>query len=78
MQPLFKRMLSDAEIEEKELPEGVEYHMRAGAEAVWEFYLNHNNESAKVSGVYGTDILSGSNIDGNLLLEKYQAVVIRR
>lgn len=78
MRPLFERMLTDAGIPVRKLPQGVECHVRSGEEGVYEFYLNWNAEAALVSGVKGTDILSGEALDGNLELPTYGIAVVRQ
>ncbi len=78
MRPLFERMLTDAGIPVRKLPQGVECHVRSGEEGVYEFYLNWNAEAALVSGVKGTDILSGEALDGNLELPAYGIAVVRQ
>lgn len=78
MRPLFERMLTDAGIPVRKLSQGVECHVRSGEEGVYEFYLNWNAEAALVSGVKGTDILSGEALDGNLELPAYGIAVVRQ
>ena len=77
MRPLFERMLGDAGIAVRKLPEGVECHVRTGVEGVYEFYLNWTKEAVTVPGVKGTDILSGETLDGSLELSEYGVAVVR-
>ena len=77
MSPLFRRMLTDAGIPVRKLPQGVERHVRSGEEGVYEFYLNWTKEAVAVPGVKGTDILSGEALDGNLELPAYGVAVVR-
>ncbi len=77
MRPLFERMLGDAGIAVRKLPEGVECHVRTGEEGVYEFYLNWTKEAVTVPGVKGTDILSGETLDGSLELSEYGVAVVR-
>lgn len=77
MRPLFRKMLEDADIAAKELPKGVEYHVRTGEECAYEFYLNCNAEPVCVEGVNGADLVTGKAVDGSLSLEGYGAAVIR-
>lgn len=77
MRPLFSRMLSDAGIPERILPEGVESHVRTGKEGSYAFYLNYETSPARVEQVYGTDMLTGKSVQGELSLEGYGAAVIR-
>ena len=78
MQPLFEQMLSEAFISKKNLPDGVEYHVRAGEEGTYEFYLNGNNETVNVSDVEGEELLDGTKIQGTLDLSPYGVAVVRR
>ncbi len=77
MRPLFERMLGDAGIAVRKLPQGVECHVRTGEEGVYEFYLNWTKEAVTVPGVKGTDILSGGTVDGSLELSEYGVAVVR-
>jgi len=77
MRPLFERMLGDAGIAVRKLPQGVECHVRTGEEGVYEFYLNWTKEAVTVPGVKGTDILSGGTVDGSLELSEYGIAVVR-
>ena len=77
MRPLFERMLGDAGIAVRKLPQGVECHVRTGEEGVYEFYLNWTKEAVTVPGVKGTDILSGETLDGSLELSEYGVAVVR-
>lgn len=77
MRPLFQRMMEDAGITVRKLPQGVECHVRSGEEGVYEFYLNWTKEAVAVPGVKGTDILSGETLDGSLELSEYGVAVVR-
>ena len=78
MRPLFEQMLTQAGIPVKQLPEGVEYHVRTGDEGAYEFYLNYGTAPACVQEVYGQDMLTGSEVSGTLTLEGYGAAVVRK
>lgn len=77
MHPLFERMLSDAGIEKRKLPESVEYHVREGVEGRYEYYLNCQANPAVVEHVQGMDLESEKRIEGNLYLPAYGTAVIR-
>lgn len=77
MLPLFQRMLADAGIPARLLPEGVEYHARSGEEGVYEFYLNCTGEPAAVSGVNGFDLVSETEVRDTLNLPGCGAAVVR-
>ncbi len=77
MLPLFQSMLADAGIPARQLPEGVEYHVRSGEEGVYEFYLNCTGEPAAVSGVNGFDLVSETEVRDTLHLPGCGAAVVR-
>lgn len=77
MRPLFERLLADAGIAVKRLPEGVEYHVRTGEEGVYEFYLNCTPEPVTVEDVKGVDLVTGNAVGGSLELGGYGAAVIK-
>lgn len=78
MAPFFKKMLEEAGILTRQLPQGVEYHVRSGQEGVYEFYLNHNTYPVRVENVEGLELESGDGICGSLELAGYGTAVIRR
>lgn len=76
MQPLFERMLADAGIPLRKLPEGVECHVRTGEEGSYTFYLNGNAEAVEVTDVEGTDLLTDAKVHGTLTLPGYGVAVL--
>lgn len=76
MRALFASLLADAGIPGKELPDGVEFHVRTGEEGVYEFYLNHSGQAVKVKDVDGVDVISGRKVEGLLALDRDGAAVI--
>lgn len=78
MRSLFARMLSETGIPVKELPEGVEFHTRAGQEGTYDFYLNCGTVEVVVKGVNGLDLVSGETVNGVLKLSGYGTAVISR
>lgn len=76
MQSLFAQMLKDAQVPVKQLPDGVEYHVRIGEEGTYEFYLNYGEETW-VDEVKGTDLISGMYVSGRLMLERYGVAVVK-
>lgn len=78
MRALFTNMLTAAGIEGKELPEGVEFHVRRGEEGVYEFYLNHSAQAVEVRGAEGMDVLSGKKMEDVLVLDGYGVAVISK
>lgn len=78
MRPLFLKLLQDAGIAVKQLPENVDYCCREGEEGVYDCYLNYNTLPVCISDVRGTDLVTGSAVNGSLELAPYGAAVIRR
>lgn len=77
MLPLFRQMLHNAGIPVKELPDGVEYHLRSGRECCYAFYLNRTDHMAEIPGVRGVDLVTDAVIEDNLLLPAFGAAVVR-
>ncbi|MCD7864257.1 MAG: beta-galactosidase [Lachnospiraceae bacterium] len=77
MKPLFTRMAQDAGVPVKDLPAGVEYHLRSGEEGSYAFYLNDSTEEVRVSDVYGTDLVTDAAVDGTLKLQAYGVAVVK-
>lgn len=73
---IFLEMAEKAGIEYKKIPLGIEYHKRTAGRENYEFYLNNTEDVLSVENVTGTNILNGQNIDGVLVLEKYETAVI--
>lgn len=78
MKDLFVEVLSNAGIAGKDLPEGVEYHVRYGAEKSFEFYLNVSGTQITLSGVSGKDLIGEKEISGELTLEPCGVAVIEK
>ncbi len=78
MQKLFAKMLEQAGIACQALPEGIEKHTRAAEGKVYEFYLNTSEETQKVEGCSGYDILADKLVEGTLSLEKYGVAIIEK
>lgn len=78
MRPLFEKMLADAGIPTRHLPDGVEYHVRSGEEGDYEFYLNCTPDAVTLSEVSGKELLSDTQVNGTLCLPAYGAAVLTR
>lgn len=78
MAPLFERMLTEAGIPVRKLPQGVECHVRSGEEGVYEFYMNWTEAPVSIPGVTGKDLITGAEITDALTLPKYGTAVIHR
>lgn len=77
LRPLFREILKKAGIPTLDLPEGVEYHCRAGEGETYHFYLNTSDHVQTVSGVHGKNLLDDETVDGVLQLEKYEAAIVQ-
>lgn len=77
LKPLFLKMLKKAGIPTLSLPEGVEYHCRTGDGEAYHFYLNTTEQTQTVSGVSGTNLLTGEAVNGSLLLQKYETAIVQ-
>ena len=77
MEPLFERMLVDAGIPVRRLPEGVECHERTGETGRFFFYLNNTTETVTVSGVEGRDLVTDREVKGELVLPGYGVAVVQ-
>ncbi|MCD7807469.1 MAG: beta-galactosidase trimerization domain-containing protein, partial [Lachnospiraceae bacterium] len=77
MKPLFMRMAKEAGIACVRKPETVEYHLRAGEEGSYAFYLNHSTEEVTVEDVHGWDLLTDEEIEGTLTLPGYGVAVVK-
>lgn len=78
MVPLFEKMLKEAGIPVKKLPENVEYHIRSADGETYEFYLNCSETPVNVSGVSGTDLITGAILQGELSLSGYGVAVVQK
>ncbi len=76
MTPLFERMLADAGIPVRKLPEGVECHVRSGGSGSYAFYINSTSEQAVISGVTGRDLVTDTEVRGELTLPALGAAVL--
>lgn len=77
MVPLFEKMLKDADVAVKKMPQHVEYHKREGENGSYEFYLNLSQDTVTVENVKGFDMVSEKEVDGVLTLGEYQVAVVK-
>ncbi len=77
MRPLFEKLLEDAGIRTRKLPENVDYCCRTGEEGVYEFYLNYGTAPVEVPDVHGTDLLTGEKVEDILGLGAYGVAVLQ-
>lgn len=76
MQPLFGKLLADAGIPVRKLPEGVECHVRSGESGNYAFYLNSTPEQVSVSGVAGRELVTDAEVEGVLTLPAFGVAVV--
>ncbi len=76
MQPLFGKLLADAGIPVRKLPEGVECHVRSGESGNYAFYLNSTSEQVSVSGVAGRELVADAEVEGVLTLPAFGVAVV--
>ncbi len=77
MRDLFVTMANDTGVKIKNLPDGVEYHIRTSESESYEFYINCNKEERTISDIYGTNLLTDEKINGDLLLKADDVAVIK-
>lgn len=78
MVPLFEKMLTDAGIPVKRLPENVEYHERCADGECYGFYLNCSEKPVTIPGADGRNLETGDKVQGDLTLPGYGTAVIRK
>ena len=78
MDGFFARLLSEAGIETKKLPSGVEYHERIGESGVYEFYLNVSEGDAELTDLAGIDLITGCEISGAARLGPQKYLILER
>jgi beta-galactosidase len=74
---LLDKIFAKTGIQDKMLPQGVEYHKRTGENNTFEFYLNYNTESVILQNIHGKDILTGEHLDGEVRLQGYQVIILK-
>ncbi len=80
MGSFIEQMLIDKKIAIKNLPKGVEYHKRIQNESSlsYELYLNYNEYPVRLSDIHGTDILSNTQLGGEITLQGFDVLVLKR
>ena len=74
---IYREMLKHAKIPYAKLPENVEKHSRFSEDTVYDFYLNCSKEEKIISEVSGYDLLTDTDINGDLKLDAYQVAVLK-
>lgn len=77
MGKLVRLLLSDAGINTKDLPSGIEYHARFTDDCTYEFYFNVGEAPAEVTGLKGSDILSGEEVNGSVTILPKRYIILR-
>ncbi len=77
MQQMFSQILAEVGVATKELY-GVEYHKRVADDKTYEFYLNYNSDEVILEGVYGTELLTGQQVEGTLKMEPGMVAVVEK
>lgn len=78
MTDIYRRMLEDAGVPARTLPEGVECHVRSAEGKAYEFFLNMSEEEKEISEAFGKDLLTGREALGGLRLLPYGAAVLEQ
>ncbi len=74
---VYREMLDHAGIPYHKLPAGIEKHTRYADNVRYDFYLNGSEENVTIKNVNGFDLLTNSEVKGNLNLGKYKIAVIK-
>ena len=78
MGKLTGKLLAEAGIRTRGLPSGIEFHSRIADDCTYEFYFNIGEEPAEVTGLKGTDMLTGQNVDGNVTILPKRYIVLMK
>lgn len=78
MGKLARKLVVESGIKIRELPSGIEYHSRLGDDFIYEFYFNIGEETAVVSELCGTDMLTGKGIDGSVTILPKRYIVLKK
>lgn len=83
LKPFYEKILKEAHVETKNLPDGIEFHERHyvdenGKENVYEFYLNVTDHENMVPEVSGETLLEEGNVSGELHLPAYGVEIIKK
>lgn len=78
MREFFKRILIESDISARNVPEGIEYHVRCDDDNHYEFFLNTTDESIKLRVRGGLDLLTGNYLDEYTELEKNQVIIVKK
>lgn len=76
MDDFFVKMLSEARVEMKRVPLGIELHRRYDEHKVYDFYLNISDDEITLENICGKEVITGKNIQMNVTLEAKKSIVI--
>ena len=76
MKKLLEKMLSETDIRLPKLPDGVEYHVREAENKRYIFLLNLESETKEIEGCHGKDLRTGTETNGNIVLNAYDVKVL--
>ncbi|WP_028234698.1 beta-galactosidase [Pseudobutyrivibrio sp. MD2005] len=74
---LYREMLDKASIDYKKLPSNIEKHSRFTDDCRYDFYLNCSKSPVTIPNIYGLELITGKQIDGDLSMDGYDAIVIK-
>ena len=74
---LSGKLLEESGIKTHRFPSGIEYHARFGDDCIYEFYFNVGEEPAEVSGLNGTDMLTGEVIHGSATILPKRYIILK-
>lgn len=78
MEYLYQEIWKEIGITSKQIPEGIEYHVRSNEEDSFEFYLNYTNEVKKIMGISeGINLITGEKISQELTIKPYDVTVMK-
>lgn len=78
MEYIYQEIWKEIGITPKQLPEGIQRHVRSNEEDTFEFYFNYTNEVKNVIGLpEGTNIITGEKISQELTMKPYDVTVMK-
>ncbi len=75
MQQFFANILNEAGVATRELY-GVEYHLRVAEDKTYEFFLNYTSCEQVLEGVSGTELLTGTSVEGTLTMATGDVAIV--
>ncbi len=78
MGDFIKKLLDEAGVDTKDIPQGIEYHKRISDGTVYEFYLNVSSDVIEIPGLSGTDLITGNSVSGSVSLDSKGFIVLEK